>query len=119
MEWWLQSVCFVSSGRRHTVGALVTGVQTCDRPISRGCTPPRRPWLEMLDPESTWDDLERVAESAAVPIPYAIDDDPDRQRRVALGWDPVAGNIGLFGMVGSGVTKIGRASCRERVCPYV
>lgn len=82
---------------------------------ARGCTPPRRPWLEMLDPESTWDDLERVAESSAVPIPFAIGDDPDRQRRVALGWDPVAGNIGLFGMVGSGVTTAVRALVRSAV----
>src|SRR3546814_6964451 len=31
--------CFLSSRRRHTIGALVTGVQTCALPISGGGTP--------------------------------------------------------------------------------
>src|SRR3546814_2223498 len=32
-EWVCRLVCSLSSRRRHTVGALVTGVQTCALPI--------------------------------------------------------------------------------------
>src|SRR3546814_7035063 len=43
------SVFFFSSRRRHTSGALVTGCQTCARPILRDWiaadTGRRRPWL--------------------------------------------------------------------------
>src|SRR3546814_9665033 len=96
------SCFFWSSRRRHTRCALVTGVQTCALPISglyrspRGdrCTGRRDPAtsgeLILLSVEET-----RLA---------ARDD---------LATAVLADNRA------AGRRKIGRASCRERVCPYV
>lgn len=80
-----------------------------------GGAAPRRPWLEMLDETPPWDDLTALAQTSPtpVPIPLGIADDPDHQRRVAVGWDPAAGNLGLLGMVGSGVTTAVRALVRS------
>lgn len=93
--------------------ALVDAIIEAD--ARRGAAPPRRPWLEMLDDETTWAQLQDVAADGGPPVPIAIGDDPDRQKRVAIGWDPVAGNVGLFGMVGSGVTTAVRALVRSAV----
>src|SRR3546814_19179186 len=94
-----RSVLFVSSRRRHTRCALVTGVQTCARPIFRcrftaatrrtahslAIHPDRPQASDMTLPRSTDAHKHRPTQS---------------QLRVGIG-------------------QIGRASCRERVCQYV
>src|SRR3546814_11410666 len=101
---------FFSSRRRHTSCALVTGVQTCALPISL-----------------------KVAIHAAAPCPV-----PVKQAMIDW-WGPVLFEY-YAGSEGNGMTfisspdwlthrgsvgrpilgaKIGRASCRERVCQYV
>jgi len=66
-----------------------------------GAPAPRRPWLPMLPDRLGPGDL---GEAPAVPVPLALADDPDHQRQVPAGWDPVQGHLALFGMVGSGTT---------------
>src|SRR3546814_2878101 len=101
---WL-SFFFFSSRRRHTRCALVTGVQTCALPISG------------------------IAVGMATNIP------PHNLREVigatiAYIDDPTITVEGLMqhikgpdfptgGMIKGVTGKIGRASCRERVCQYV
>src|SRR3546814_3682772 len=97
-------IFFFSSRRRHTRCALVTGVQTCALPIFEES-------LEIakenngfsLDTEMRAEDWKGlVAEYKAIvadqwkkPLPQDVNDQ-------------------LWGAI-----KIGRASCRERVCQYV
>src|SRR3546814_9457149 len=92
----LCSSFFFSSRRRHTRCALVTGVQTCALPI-----------CPMSD-----EDIEEVIAGFARAARSAID----------AGFDGIA----IHGAHGYLIdtffwadTKIGRASCRERVCQYV
>src|SRR3546814_10772481 len=87
---------FFSSRRRHTICALVTGVQTCALPISN--------WLAGASDQNT---------GLFVTTPGT-----SKLEQVALKWlldvlDLPKECAGAF------VTEIGRASCRERVCPYV
>src|SRR3546814_7313637 len=97
---------FLSSRRRHTRCALVTGVQTCALPISEasfqtltvchgtGCAE-RSP--VRLD-ENDWSKIDAVFLSPATSA-------ADERARIAIA-------IGIM-------EEIGRASCRERVCQYV
>lgn len=72
---------------------------------------PRRPWLDPL-PASL--DLGSVAEvlgpegrTPATQIILGVADDPDRQRRLAVGWDPPEdGPLAVLGMPGSGRTAL-------------
>src|SRR3546814_8074471 len=94
---------FFSSRRRHTRCALVTGVQTCALPILSGLT------------------------ATGSTVIVGLDEAP----RGLLLWRFLLVWFGGFGMVyrtiRQGVIdmaamfdlKIGRASCRERVCQYV
>src|SRR3546814_7657621 len=110
--------CFFSSRSRHTRCALVTGVQTCALPISlrallqedkSGSTAQFFPW-----------------EGVALPNPngqIATDTfigDPDWDRynssRRAIGWSFEHAFNDNWTVLQN---KIGRASCRERVCQYV
>src|SRR3546814_5575555 len=101
----LMYVCFFfSSRRRHTRGALVTGVQTCALPIFR--------------------DLDGLSAGSSLAIPVVK---PHQRiligdvKVVAYQREPVRG-VEIFGEDGScfvgavAVTEIGRASGRERVC---
>src|SRR3546814_1712752 len=83
---------FFSSRRRHTRCALVTGVQTCALPIS----------------------LMVLAAVSVGFVVFALDAFP------AQGYRAVS-NFRQRDEVGSikEGSKIGRASCRERVCQYV
>src|SRR3546814_2354929 len=89
---------FFSSRRRHTRCALVTGVQTCALPILMmqmvGSFAEFAPALRLIDP----------AQRAAI-----------RDMGVAL----AAAAIDERQLYGNDDAKIGRASCRERVCQYV
>src|SRR3546814_2157286 len=94
---------FFSSRRRHTRCALVTGVQTCALPISADIreavlkqvqladTTPHVALLNGADPDG-----DRRPESMQAVMPGIHAHKIDAVRR-----------------------KIGRASCRERVCQYV
>src|SRR3546814_9896060 len=89
---------FVSSRRRHTRCALVTGVQTCALPISDNSRS-----LIHVSPRLAFA-LGGTAESLeGIPLLQALSGDA---------WE-----TGLFPK--SLHDKIGRASCRERVCQYV
>src|SRR3546814_15433301 len=97
-------VFFVSSRRRHTSCALVTGVQTCAPPISRSAAPPDSaagalggvsPALEPGSPENC----------ACAPV------DAPASRRAA--------SAATGRMVVAARIQIGSAAWRERVCPYV
>src|SRR3546814_6921037 len=85
-------VFFFSSRRRHTRCALVTGVQTCALPISR-----RKNFMARI---------------AGVNIPT--------NKRVVIALTYIHG-IGSTKAkeITEKLGKIGRASCRERVCQYV
>src|SRR3546814_4733827 len=93
---------FFSSRRRHTRCALVTGVQTCALPILGkvkviSCASPG--YLERHGVPRTPDDLAAH---------HLIEYDPALGAKAA-GWEWFDGQQ----------SKIGRASCRERVCQYV
>src|SRR3546814_7140585 len=82
---------FFSSRRRHTRCALVTGVQTCALPISAGRG------HERVGPV----DVTAGATTLTVEMPTNL-----------------ASSAAGATVSGDGI-KIGRASCRERVCQYV
>ncbi|SEN79952.1 FtsK/SpoIIIE domain-containing protein [Actinacidiphila rubida] len=74
-----------------------------------GFAEPRRPWPDPLPAVVRTADLPAVAErglqTAATGLPaYALADDPDRQRQYAVGWDPAAGNVLVYGSGGSGTS---------------
>ncbi len=73
-------------------------IAAADRPS------PRRPWLPDLPAAiapAAFEGLEPLPDGV---VPIAVGDDPDHQRRVALGWDPAAGSLAVMGGVGSGVS---------------
>src|SRR3546814_6821698 len=95
---------FFSSRRRHTRCALVTGVQTCALPISivllTGQLLTDAVWQPLLDARRI-DDADTVGDGAT---------DQCRGGQVEGIVDDTGRDRG---------DKIGRASCRERVCQYV
>src|SRR3546814_7144468 len=98
---------FFSSRRRHTRCALVTGVQTCALPIFGAAGKPTPAVAEQAGrPLAPLDDL--VARARA-----DFGGTPLRQIRFSNGGRVVAVYLD------SDRSKIGRASCRERVCQYV
>src|SRR3546814_4576642 len=101
---------FFSSRRRHTICALVTGVQTCALPIYRGGRHDA-PW-----PRSRRGSCRRAAGGKASRR-------SDRASLYTKFFFDEMGGITAFDepLAHSGVEalEIGRASCRERVCQYV
>src|SRR3546814_2696738 len=105
---------FFSSRRRHTRCALVTGVQTCALPILivnalagkplpvYGDGQQIRDWLYVKDHCSA---IRRVLEAGKSGEVYNVG-----------GWNEKP-NIDIVNIICT--LQIGRASCRERVCPYV
>src|SRR3546814_7870070 len=95
---------FFSSRRRHTRCALVTGVQTCALPIflSLGFGQLSRPVLQLCKQVV----FDRLTEEAVTILARS----PSRNWQVA---QVIADHIR------NQTNKIGRASCRERVCQYV
>src|SRR3546814_5798850 len=96
-------VFFFSSRRRHTRCALVTGVQTCALPIScvHAAVRPVSSQCAGLNVRSNSAPVTRASGTLTV---YAID---------------AAGPGGSGNCARCTSLKIGRASCRERVCQYV
>src|SRR3546814_6397215 len=99
-------VVFVPSGRRHTSGALVTGVQTCALPIYGLAA------LSNVTVYQRW--------HALLGLRYDVLDIQSRQARTATAAD--AGqqandtDSGLSWTASLGYDQIGSASWRERVC---
>ncbi|WP_210577671.1 FtsK/SpoIIIE domain-containing protein [Streptomyces sp. GESEQ-4] len=75
-----------------------------------GFDAPRRPWPDPLPAVVHRTELPAVAERGlhteieGLPA-WALADDPDRQRQYAVGWDPAAGNILIYGAGGSGTSS--------------
>src|SRR3546814_6715151 len=88
---------FFSSRRRHTICALVTGVQTCALPIS----------LDLRKPEGRDLLLKLVAHADAVVENFR----PGTLEKWGLSYEAMEQH-------NENLIQIGRASCRERVCPY-
>src|SRR3546814_5757680 len=97
---------FFSSRRRHTRCALVTGVQTCALPIY----------------------VQGASDAGLIPMyfpDYRSVEDIDIRGRYENFWgrtlDPKRGLtvVEIVDAIHDGEVKIGRASCRERECPYV
>src|SRR3546814_3835659 len=86
---------FFSSRRRHTRCALVTGVQTCALPICMAA--------------NGWSPATRVFEAAGAGACLVTDAWDGVEDFLAPGAEVLLASDG----------KIGRASCRERVCQYV
>src|SRR3546814_10059581 len=88
------ALCFFSSRRRHTICALVTGVQTCALPIS----------LRNQQIAKLTDEINELLDEVLDLTGY--------QNELSL-------NATYGGKYAEYIDKIGRASCRERVCKYV
>src|SRR3546814_6091932 len=93
---------FFSSRRRHTRCALVTGVQTCALPISIG----RNGYATVT--YTAGYDPEEVPVALVQAMLLLIGHSFSNREAVSVG------NTGSE--IPLGVEKIGRASCRERVC---
>src|SRR3546814_1473321 len=101
----LYYIFFFSSRRRHTRCALVTGVQTCALPILIK----RRKYTEFLCRHFKGGIFTRPPAGMNVVMITQVDDQEPwaKNSRFKNGERDLSGN------------KIGRASCRERVCQYV
>jgi DNA segregation ATPase FtsK/SpoIIIE, S-DNA-T family len=75
-----------------------------------GFAAPRKPWPEPLPAcvpldESLSGPADAGMQTPAAGLPaFLLADDPDRQQRLTLGWDPRAGNLLVYGTVGSGTS---------------
>jgi DNA segregation ATPase FtsK/SpoIIIE, S-DNA-T family len=74
-----------------------------------GLARPRPPWPDELPGLVTLDALrgEAGGDSAAVigtGAPFALADEPDRQRRALYSWSPTSGNLFVCGVTGAGAT---------------
>src|SRR3546814_9218376 len=103
-------VFFFSSRRRHTRCALVTGVQTCALPIYHAPPFPFTTGLAGLrDPEDR--DAVRPVDDGQELVPGRL------AERLEV---PARGRIRRVDLQHlARREKIGSASCRARVCPYV
>ena len=83
-----------------------------------GAARPRQPWLPMLPDRVPLVDVAGATPDAPGTVPFALADDPDRQRQAPVGWTPAEGHLALFGMVGSGTTTAAVAAvlalCAQR-----
>ncbi|MFD6137456.1 FtsK/SpoIIIE domain-containing protein [Isoptericola sp. NPDC060257] len=74
-----------------------------DAAAARGLRPGAAPWLPPLPERVQVRDVpEAVDDSAGLPL--ALGDDPDRQRRTVVRWDPDTGHLGVVGRARSGRT---------------
>src|SRR3546814_13480355 len=108
--WCVDSCFFFSSRRRHTRCALVTGVQTCALPIFAGGGLKFGGWVPGR-PEDEFG----IAFAAAFPS-------DSWRRATAAGPAEIAVEASYRAQIAPWLSvqpKIGRASCRERVCQSV
>src|SRR3546814_4505772 len=99
---------FFSSRRRHTRCALVTGVQTCALPIS-------------LENTGDFEPLRKPSRYVLHGVNSHTDRSGDKSLFNLLRKEPFPTNLGESSVLHAirRRLKIGRASCRERVCQYV
>src|SRR3546814_5551636 len=95
----------LSSRRRHTRCALVTGVQTCALPISE-------PALQHVIEMGCWTPVQTTGAGGQWQVKLLKDDGSQFE----VMFEGVAQGVVDWDMTGQ---QIGRASCRERVCQYV
>src|SRR3546814_5232590 len=96
---------FFSSRRRHTRCALVTGVQTCALPISD--------YVSLLKQQLV---LPETYQAYAKELPSSTTEEQlDRRKHMELARFYQT----YLSLCRAQQRKIGRASCRERVCQYV
>jgi S-DNA-T family DNA segregation ATPase FtsK/SpoIIIE len=73
-----------------------------------GFARPRRPWPDPLPARIALGELGAAAhglQTEATGLPaWALADDPDRQAQYPVGWDPAAGNLLIYGGVGTGAS---------------
>ena len=98
-------------GTATELGAAVDAVVAAF--VAKGMTEPRRPWTAPLPPSIDLDELRfgdvgdgKVPSGAVV---VGVADDPRRQRRVPLAWDPDRGNLLVTGRARSGRSTALRA----------
>src|SRR3546814_19931270 len=103
-------IFFFSSRRRHTRCALVTGVQTCALPIY---VAGHR--LGTREIEESINSHQGIAECAVVGVADALKGQAAVAFAVLKDHGAAAGPDAARALEGD---KIGRASCRERVCQY-
>src|SRR3546814_3567343 len=116
---------FFSSRRRHTRCALGTGVQTCALPIS-GKNPSKAALAARRRRVEAGDQAEQQARLRSrpthnqlmLPLLGAIAEAGGRARPGDV-YDKLAEQLAVPEDVRQQSKKIGRASCRERVCQYV
>ncbi|MEA2000568.1 MAG: FtsK/SpoIIIE domain-containing protein [Actinomycetota bacterium] len=65
--------------------------------------PARLPWPEALSASISLEELETGDPESGGTL-FALADEPHRQRQVAAGWSPSAGNLLMYGLPGSGTT---------------
>src|SRR3546814_5206859 len=121
-------MCFLSSRRRQTGCALVTGVQTCARPIYSGCRLligfEHRRGPAAIEDAAIWrlvDDRLDVEDLAAA---FAIQMQLDLADGVAVRCRNIFPKGSIFGGAAGVVNlprpaQIGREAGRERAGPYV
>src|SRR3546814_2490735 len=97
---------FFTSRRRHTICALVTGVQTCALPI----WPNRAPQKSLLNIHELLEHVRRLVQAEAPAEVTLLRD-----------YDPSIPEITIDReqIIQAVLNEIGRAPCRERVCQYV
>src|SRR3546814_4740690 len=102
LNWGFDMMFFFSSRRRHTICALVTGVQTCALPIyfrmSKSCL--------VVDDSKV---IRKVARHILESMAFAVEEAADGQEALTF----------CRANRPDVILQIGRASCRERVCQYV
>ncbi|ANC32809.1 FtsK/SpoIIIE domain-containing protein [Isoptericola dokdonensis] len=85
---------------RDVVGDVVAAQVAAARTLGLGPGP--APWLPALPGRATVADLPAGEDAVAGALPVALGDDPDRQRRVAVRWDPADGHLAVVGRARSG-----------------
>src|SRR3546814_8928013 len=109
--------CFFSSRRRHTICALVTGVQTCALPISLFLRPTPGGDVDAdLSFALTFD----LVEFAAT---YGLFDDGEAAWFAPIGWIPVPAILltAVVAAIRSEERRVGKecvSTCRSRWSPY-
>ncbi len=93
----------------------------CEATARAAIEPPHRPWLPPLPVRLEPAEVDVVADPEAGGHAHdgvGLVDDPDRQARRVLRWDPADGNLALVGTLGAGTTSalvaLAAAWCRTR-----
>ncbi|MFI2103324.1 FtsK/SpoIIIE domain-containing protein [Isoptericola sp. NPDC019693] len=92
-------------GGTASAPAVDAVVDACvDAAAVRGLRPGAAPWLPPLPEQVRRRDAPEADDAGSGGLPLALGDDPDRQRRTLVRWDPDAGHLGVVGRARSGRT---------------